>query len=1501
MNKFKISILSLIGLMAISSIAYAAPNAGQPIPALGKHKRLAEGCTPATASADLDINNVRAHILNGGDMWWDLVGLAKYEVPKVTQEGQPHLTSLFAGSIWIGGYDHGNLKEAAMTYRQNGSDFFPGPLDVNNAGTDAAACLQYDKIWKINKSDIDNFHNGTAPATADMISWPAAPLANTGGWTFALSLAPFKDMDGDGHYTFNQYDAKNSDYPTFFAVTSSNSNCEFMPDQNLWWVYNDNGNTHNETHALAIGLEVQAHAFAFVTNDQLNSATFYSYKIINRGTYTLDSTFLGQWVDPDLGYAFDDYVAVDTNRSLGICYNGENIDPGALGYGKLLPAVGTDFFLGPKADDSTGIHGKYLPMTSFVYYNNDFNPVNGNPEQADDYYFFMTARWKQGSYIRDDGKNGTGGGPKTKFMFPGDPRSNNPNDWTEKNAGNPPGDRRFLQASGPFTLKPGAVNNVTVGAVWARSARESDNTDAITELLFADDLAQTLYDDCFQLRIGPEPPVVQITELANKVVISFIDQNGSINKTEKNVLTFGKSDTFRFEGYLIYQLANSSVSAGELSDISQARLVAQSDMKSSTIPIKIINNAFDPILGTVSVLEADRADSGVQHTYEITKDLFAASSDKLINNSFYYYMVMAYGYNAHPSDKNTFFLSGRPAEIGGVPQLVAVPHSSSPLFGGASLNSDYGTQVPVRRIEGTGNGGNSIDLDPSSIAELFANNTSTIDQPLYLKGAGPVSINVYDPLLVTGGDFKLKIYDSTGIKQVDSANLVTNLYEPNPARARWVITQYNNNSKLDDTVALSQDSISIYHDQVVSKLGLVVSISQPLSAKFDVVTSKDTADHYRIDPEKFYNEAPAPVLDSQNRFTNGFISATITFDDPANYWLTGIYDGEQTGTAASINPFNWIRSGTHKDAQSVGGAPVPMDPKYDDVEIAPDWTGHSVATDAGNTSEIIKSTKSVTTNIYTIVAKSTVYILHPQLATLTFYYGRSTGRTLDVTWDTTSTVGRTLIHVFDSNGTPKQDTLQNVRSNISAALLNAGDTLFIDSTYDLTLSQTATHRFSYDNWVDPRQIYEGLLAGVIAPGGLAARSTYFKDLGGAYEYTLGPIPNQVDFANQRINMTEGVDLVFTSDKSKWTKCIVFEEGETSNDPLLVNQNEGGAKKFDLRKHANPFVDGNNGPVYSPGANPEMGTSWFPGYAINVETGERLNIMFGEDSHDKLDNGNDMIWNPTNINWQYEYTNPLLGLDYINAFQWGGKHWIYVMSSRNTTTSSIKFTASFKDSYPRFAKEKGVAYDSCKTYLKMLTDPNFNYSTMLQYVFGDVMWVMPPALTATGKLKSVQDGIIPSDAKIRLRVVTPYATYPNATGTPENHQLPVYAFSTASVAPTVSVALGKQALAQVNVVPNPYYAYSQYETSQLDNRIRITNLPGKCTIDIFTIDGSLVRRYNVDQPINELRTTYLDWDLKNTAGIPVASGVYLIHINAGDLGEKVLKWFGVMRPIDLDTF
>ena len=108
--------------------------------------------------------------------------------------------------------------------------------------------------------------------------------------------------------------------------------------------------------------------------------------------------------------------------------------------------------------------------------------------------------------------------------------------------------------------------------------------------------------------------------------------------------------------------------------------------------------------------------------------------------------------------------------------------------------------------------------------------------------------------------------------------------------------------------------------------------------------------------------------------------------------------------------------------------------------------------------------------------------------------------------------------------------------------------------------------------------------------------------------------------------------------------------------------------------------------------------------------------------------------------------------------------------------------------------------------------------------------------------------------------------------------------------------GDSILSLINVVPNPYYAYSNYETNRLDNLVKIVNLPDQCTVKIYTVNGILVRTFNKDNNV-----THVEWNLKNFKNIPISSGLYLIHVDVPNVGERVLKWFGVIRPPDLDNF
>ncbi|MCK5822229.1 MAG: T9SS type A sorting domain-containing protein, partial [Bacteroidales bacterium] len=162
------------------------------------------------------------------------------------------------------------------------------------------------------------------------------------------------------------------------------------------------------------------------------------------------------------------------------------------------------------------------------------------------------------------------------------------------------------------------------------------------------------------------------------------------------------------------------------------------------------------------------------------------------------------------------------------------------------------------------------------------------------------------------------------------------------------------------------------------------------------------------------------------------------------------------------------------------------------------------------------------------------------------------------------------------------------------------------------------------------------------------------------------------------------------------------------------------------------------------------------------------------------------------------------------------------------------------------------------------------------------------------------GFIKSDVKLRFRVVGQYCAdvldYARPDSLTQNLNMPMYEFNTHSIATLRGhVPTAKMALDYINIVPNPYYGYSAYENTQFDNYVKIINLPRTCTVSIYALNGNLVKRFTKDAD-----QTWLDWNIKNTYGIPISSGVYIIHVNAPGIGEKILKWFGVLRPQDLHS-
>ena len=83
-------------------------------------------------------------------------------------------------------------------------------------------------------------------------------------------------------------------------------------------------------------------------------------------------------------------------------------------------------------------------------------------------------------------------------------------------------------------------------------------------------------------------------------------------------------------------------------------------------------------------------------------------------------------------------------------------------------------------------------------------------------------------------------------------------------------------------------------------------------------------------------------------------------------------------------------------------------------------------------------------------------------------------------------------------------------------------------------------------------------------------------------------------------------------------------------------------------------------------------------------------------------------------------------------------------------------------------------------------------------------------------------------------------------------------------------------------------------------VTFNNLPPKATIRIFNLGGQLVAKLDKDD-----ETQFLQWPLLNFQNIPVASGMYLAHIEmvmpSGGEFTKTLKMAIIQEKEMLDIY
>lgn len=442
-----------------------------------------------------DANNINALISPFGNHFWDFTHSC-FEAPKGSGK-----KAVFNQSLWLGGYNqHNQLRFAGEKYRAVGKDFLQGPI---SSIIDSSYFKLWNHVWKINKEEIRNHinnWNNSGYSPIDVIAdWPAHGDTTKGE---SYHIAPFYDMDGDGHY-----DPMHGDYPLIRG------------DQAVFFVFNDSTIIHTESAGFCLGIEIHGMAYEFdkPEDSALNNTLFFHLDIMNKSVSEYQNTFLTIFTDFDLGNNLDDYIGTDVTHGMVYAYNGTEVDGEgeSYAYGAHPPAIGMCILGGPYMDAD----GTDNPDTGCGYNTERFNFGDGIADNerfglcgsnsqfnyppswyfeddfAINYYSYMCNLFRDGVHLNFGGSGRPDGGsvgPDCMYIYPGNSDTlcnfgtggvmpnggynQNGYYWTEGTVDNAPGDRRMIANIGPFTFQVGQSLPLDYCFIFARDYQGTNLT-----------------------------------------------------------------------------------------------------------------------------------------------------------------------------------------------------------------------------------------------------------------------------------------------------------------------------------------------------------------------------------------------------------------------------------------------------------------------------------------------------------------------------------------------------------------------------------------------------------------------------------------------------------------------------------------------------------------------------------------------------------------------------------------------------------------------------------------------------------------------------------------------------------------------------------------------------------------------------------------------------------------------------------------------------------------
>ncbi|MEE9429603.1 MAG: T9SS type A sorting domain-containing protein [Melioribacteraceae bacterium] len=546
-----------------------------------------------------NIHNISTYIYNSGEADNKTTGRAGFVYPKGSEK-----TAVFQSGFIFGGKVNGEIKMNGSVYS---SGMKPGRILEGGLTEDSesenARVFRVRPDYKV--ADLSNEINDGEGTEAEIRTQYEKDWNE---WR-ASDGAPFEDINEDGIYN------PLVDIP---GVPGA--------DQTLWFVTNDLTDATFDWNSKPtnLGVEIQTTIWGYKNNDILSNVLFKKYKIINKGSSSIDNMYIAQFSDVDIGRA-GDFAGCDTLLNMGYCYNGGRyVDT----YGFTPPAIGYDIVQGllveGDVNDKAIYNGKVLsgmknlPLTSYV----DFT-CGGNifpwPSGENQWYNYFQGKMPDSTSFKLPDEFG---GSSTKFSHSGNPLTEE--GWLDGSEYGC-GERYLLLSSGSFTMAAGDTQEVVIAEI---AAVGKDRLNSVRLLKYYSNVVQEEYDNFFN---SPRPqvmtaPALQVTENDNNFLL-HLDGYTEIQNYNRG--------GFKFQGFNLYQI---------YSDIS---------FKENSIPLATfdIEDGIKEISGEVmdndgSIISGVKyfgTDSGIPSQFEVTKD-YITNSD-LTERQNYYYGKSAYFYN----------------------------------------------------------------------------------------------------------------------------------------------------------------------------------------------------------------------------------------------------------------------------------------------------------------------------------------------------------------------------------------------------------------------------------------------------------------------------------------------------------------------------------------------------------------------------------------------------------------------------------------------------------------------------------------------------------------------------------------------------------------------------------------------------------------------------------------------------------------------------------------